>query len=178
LRRSVGGGAASTEQPSLPDSESVTGALARLVFVRSPELEEALRTLVRLLGLSYVDTSRVYGVVSKGSRSTAYARIWGLPSPFVRLGLCEPMYVVELVYENVAGLTCSRLLEVLVHELLHIPRSFSGGLRSHGEWSRKSKIRELVQGLPPVERRRLCSLVRDALRGASSNGQGMGSPRA
>ncbi len=148
-----------------------------MVFVRSPELEEALRTLVRLLGLNYVDASRVYGAVSRGSRSTAYARIWGLPSPFVRLGLCEPMYVVELVYENTVGLTCNKLLEVLVHELLHIPRSFSGGLRSHGEWSRTSKIRELVRGLPPVERRRLCGLVRDALRGSGSHGQGVGSPR-
>ena len=152
--------------------------MTRLVFIRSPELEEALRTLVRLLGLSYVDASRIYGAVSKGSRSTAYARIWGLPSPFVRLGLCEPMYVVELVYENVAGLTCNKLLEVLVHELLHIPRSFSGGLRSHGEWSKGSKIRELVRGLPPAERRRLCSLAKDALRGAGTHGQGVGSSRA
>jgi predicted metallopeptidase len=101
--------------------------------------------------------------VSFGSKTRAYARIWGLPGPFVRLGICEPAYVVELVYENVQGLTCERLLGVLVHELLHIPRSFSGGLRSHGEWSRWSNILGLVRGIPLQERRRLCAEARRAL---------------
>ena len=140
--------------------------MARLVFVRSRSLEEALRLLARELGLTHIDGDRVYGAVSRGSRSTAYARIWGLPSPFVRLGLCRPSYVVELVYENARGLGCEELLAVLVHELLHIPRSFSGGLRSHGEWSKWSRIRSLVKALPAEARVEACRLAREALREA------------
>ena len=140
--------------------------MARLVFTRSRSLEEALQILIRELGLGYIDGARVYGAVSRGSRSTAYARIWGLPSPFVRLGICRASYVIELVYENARSLGCEELLAVLVHELLHIPRSFSGGLRGHGEWSRWSRIRSLVRALPVEAREKACRLARDALREA------------
>lgn len=139
----------------------------RLVFRRSPEAEEAARLLAEALGLSHVRPDRVYVAVSRGSRSRAYARIWGTPSPFTSIGVCEPAYVIELVYENLRGASCSRLVEVLVHELLHIPRSFSGCLRRHGEWSRPARIRDLVRGLDPGLRRRVCSLLRAALTGAS-----------
>ncbi len=124
--------------------------------MRSPGLEAVLRRLVELLGLSYIRADRVYAAVSFGSSSRSYARIWGLPSPFVRLGVCDPAYVVEVLYEASRGLGCEELLGVLVHELLHIPRSFSGGLRSHGEWSRWSRIRGLVSRIPRGVREELC----------------------
>lgn len=134
----------------------------RVKYIRSCRIENVLRKIVDSLDLWYVKPGRVYAAVSFGSRTSAYARIWGLPGPFVRLGICEAMYVVELVYENVQGLGCERLLGVLIHELLHIPRSFSGGLRSHGEWSRWSSIRRLVEKIPGGEREALC---REAMRG-------------
>ncbi len=140
----------------------------RVVFRRSPEAEEAARLLAEALGLRHVRPDRVYVAVSSGSRSRAYARIWGMPSPFTSIGVCEPAYVIELVRENLAGASCSKLIEVLAHELLHIPRSFSGCLRRHGEWSRPSRIRELVKGLEPGLRRRLCGLLRSALSDATA----------
>ncbi|NOZ88837.1 MAG: metallopeptidase [Crenarchaeota archaeon] len=137
----------------------------RLVFTRSREAEEAARILVEALGLSYIDVDRVFVTVSRGSSTRAFARIWGLPSPFVRLGVCKPMYVVELVAENLRGAGCDVLVETLIHELLHIPRSFSGGLRSHGEWSRPSNVRRLARSLPREVRLRVCALLRRALEG-------------
>ncbi len=140
--------------------------MARVRYVRSVRLEAVIARLVELLALEHVRIDRVFCAVSFGSKSRAYARIWGLPGPFVRLGVCEPAYVVELIYENVASLPCSKLLGVLVHELLHIPRSFSGGLRSHGDWSRWHNISSLVASIEAAERRRLCRETRAALREA------------
>ncbi|ABM80979.1 putative metallopeptidase [Hyperthermus butylicus] len=139
--------------------------MPQLQFHRDRRLEQLVRRLIEALGLDYIDPERVYIVFSRGSRSLAHARIWGLPSPFVKLGLCEPMYVIEIVSENILRLrSCEDIVGVLVHELLHIPRTFSGGLRSHGDWARRSNIRRLVARLPRQLVEELCSIV---VRGAS-----------
>lgn len=137
--------------------------MARIRYIRSQRLEAVVARMAELLGLSHVRADRVFCSVSFNARTRAYARIWGTPGPFVKLGVCEPAYVIELVYENLEGAGCDRLLAVLLHELLHIPRGFTGGLRRHGEWSRWSSLNAVLKRLPPVERRRLCGEVREAL---------------
>ncbi len=145
----------------------------RLRFHLSKELTAAIPKLVRALGLSYIDPSRVYVAFSVGSRSTAYARIWGVPRPFVELGVCKPAYVIELVSENLARVSdCEEILCILVHELLHIPRTFSGGLRSHGEWARRSNIRRFVSRIPADLAGEICRLVRDGVERLVSRGHG------
>lgn len=140
--------------------------MTRVVYVRSPFLEKAVKLLINSLGLDYVDARRVYAAVSFRSLSKAYARIWGLPSPFTKLGLCEPSYLIELIYENASTLECSTLLEILIHELLHIPRTFSGSLRGHGSWVARERLRELARRIPSSVRREVCSLSRQAFREA------------
>jgi predicted metallopeptidase len=135
--------------------------MPRLRFHPSPELQELIARVVDVLGLRYIDAGRVYVVFSTGSRSTAYARIWGLPRPFVELGICRPSYVVEIVSENILTLrSCQDIVEVIVHELLHIPRSFSGGLRSHGSWSKRSNIRRVASRIPSDLAWELCEKVK------------------
>lgn len=146
--------------------EGSASALPRIRYQRSPEAEEAVRRLVDALNLSHIRVDRVYVAVSRGSRTSALARIWGIPAPFTRLGVCEPAYVIELVHENLRGADCEELVAVVVHELLHIPRGFSGGLRAHGEWSRWGNIMRLVRGLPEDVRRDTCRLLRRALEAA------------
>ena len=137
--------------------------MPRIKFVRDERLEEALRVLVSKLGLGHIDTKRVFAAWSRGSRTTALARIWGLPSPFVKLGICQPMYIIELVSEKFEHLDCDEIVETIVHELLHIPRSFSGGLRPHGEWSKRKNLKMLMKQISPSTRIRVCNLVRASL---------------
>jgi len=148
--------------------------MPRIRYVRSTQLEAVVRDIVESAGLGHVRVDRVFCAVSFGAKTRAYARIWGLPGPFVRLGICEPGYVIEVVYENIKDLSCNRLLAVLVHELLHIPRSFSGGLRGHGEWSRQPNIESIVARIPPSQRRRLCAEARRALERARAELAGEG----
>jgi predicted metallopeptidase len=140
-----------------------------LRFLRDPLLDKALGILISKLGLSYIKTDRIYIAWSRGSKTTALARIWGLPSPFVKLGICEPAYVIELISEKFPKLSCDEIVETLIHELLHIPRTFSGGLRAHGEWSKKRNIKKIVkEKLRKEDVETLCHLVKLSLKRISN----------
>ncbi len=88
-----------------------------------------LRRIARALGLWYVDPARIRCVRVKGSRANALARIWGLPQVFQdALGLAA-YYVVEFMVPAFDRLPRAEQDRVIIHELLHIPRTFSGGIR-------------------------------------------------
>ncbi len=118
-----------------------------LRYARDYDLETAVRCMVRSLGLSHVDTSRVFVIRSWGSRSKAVARIYGMPSAWrFALGL-RPMYLIEVLSERFDHLTAEEKAAVLVHELLHVPYTFSGGLRPHGKLVNGRAVRSLIRRL-------------------------------
>lgn len=116
-------------------------------YSRDPRLEEAVRCIASSLGMDYVDLSRVYVIRSWGSRSRAIARIYSMPSAWrFALGL-QPVYLIEVISERFDRLDARGRAAVLVHELLHIPRGFSGGLRPHGRHVNGRLVRRLAERL-------------------------------
>jgi len=105
---------------------------ARLRYERDKPLEEAVRCVARSLGLNYIDPERLYVIRSYGSRSRATARIYMMPSAWRFALNMGPVYLIEFISERFDRLTPMGKAEVIVHELLHIPPAFSGGLRPHG----------------------------------------------
>ncbi len=100
-------------------------------IVLDDKLTKIVRKIVEWLGLDHIDVDRVAVVRNLDSRSNAFARIHALPRVFsVAFGI-EPRYVIEIIDRNFKHLDCEKKLEVLVHELMHIPKNFSGGLRPH-----------------------------------------------
>ena len=75
------------------------------------------------------------------------ARIWGLPKPFTVAYGVAPCYVIEVLDEKFWSLSCEEKVAVLIHELLHIPKTFSGGLRPHREWAKQPNIEKPVEKL-------------------------------
>ncbi|OLC28728.1 MAG: hypothetical protein AUH31_08260 [Armatimonadetes bacterium 13_1_40CM_64_14] len=88
-----------------------------------------LRRILRALDLAYIDPSRIHCVRVWGSRANALARIWGLPPIFQDALRLRAHYVIEFMVPTFDRLPREEQDRVIIHELLHIPRSFSGGIR-------------------------------------------------
>lgn len=93
------------------------------------DLAARLRRIVAVLGLDYIDPARVRCVRVTGSRANALARIWGLPPVFQRALRLPAHYVIEFMVPAFDRLRREEQDRVIIHELLHIPRTFSGGIR-------------------------------------------------
>ena len=50
----------------------------------------------------------------------------------------EPVYVLEFIYERFDGLPDGDQARTIIHELMHIPKSFGGGFRFHDHVTRKN----------------------------------------
>lgn len=136
----------------------------KIVYSRCPSIDELMPALVASLGLPHVDPSRVRTVYSKGTHTRALARIYGLPKPLQVGHSLPPLYTIELVCENLLRTTCDDVAQVLTHELLHIPTTFSGALRPHGQQVNHRIVNRLARRIPSILVERLCTAVEKCCR--------------
>ena len=114
-------------------------------YVRALDQEEVLRDIVLTLGLNYIDLGRVRVVYSFGANTGAIARIWAIPRVVMEAFNLKPLYVIELVSEKFSKLNNEEKVKVIIHEILHIPLKFSGGLRSHGDKVNGREVNKLYK---------------------------------
>jgi len=97
--------------------------------------DESLRPLMERVKerykLNHVKTKNVFLFRSTGSKSRAIARCWSFPKIWQKALELETHYVIEVIHERFEKLNEYQKEEVMLHELLHIPKSFGGGLRNH-----------------------------------------------
>jgi len=98
---------------------------------RAPKLQKEVAKLVTTLSLSYIDPKRVIVFRSYGSKSRAQARIWSLPRVWQKALKVKPHYCLEVLSEKFDNLGKDEKRKILIHELLHIPKTFSGSLLPH-----------------------------------------------
>ena len=102
-----------------------------LVFERAFGVEQEVEELVRVLGWDYIIPGQVRCVYSCHSSSRAIARIWSTPRIFSFAFGTNPLYVIELIKRKYDSLSFDDKKKVLIHELMHIPKTFSGALKPH-----------------------------------------------
>jgi predicted metallopeptidase len=104
----------------------------------APDVQKDLEEIVRMLpdDFPHVDTRRVICYRSRGSTARIYARIWSLPGIFSHALGVEPHYVIEVV-ERYDRSPREEREKTLIHELLHIPKTFSGALVPHKCFGKK-----------------------------------------
>lgn len=95
------------------------------------EVKEDIRAILRVLDFSHIDISRIFCFRTYGSKSRSYARIWAMPKIFQRALNIKPAYIIEVLSRYYDKLGEDEKKKVLIHELLHIPRNFSGALLPH-----------------------------------------------
>lgn len=100
-------------------------------WVKANDITREIKHITNRLKLFYIDTRKITCLRSFGSSSRARARIWGFPRVWQLALSHKPHYVVEVLSEHFDKLSPSDKTRVLIHELLHIPKNFSGSLVPH-----------------------------------------------
>lgn len=108
----------------------------------APDIKEDLKKLVTILKMNHIDLKRVICFRSFGSSSKAKARIWSFPRIWQQALNLPPYYIIEVLSERYDKLSSDEKEKVLIHELMHIPKNFSGSLVPHKtkHWHINSKI--------------------------------------
>ena len=104
------------------------------------DIKKDIEYIVKTLEMIHVDTSRVFCYRTAGSTSRSYARIWSFPKIFQRALDIKAAYVIEVLAKHFDKLNDDEKKKVLIHELLHIPKNFSGALLSHNIRGRRISI--------------------------------------
>lgn len=95
------------------------------------DIQERMGEIVRVLGMGHVDMSRVKcfrGVGSKARR--VIARCHALGKLMQKAMGVEAFYAIEFL-ARFDKLSKKEQDKVIIHELMHVPKSFGGGFRHH-----------------------------------------------
>ena len=117
-------------------------------YERAPDVSEQLIRIIDRLDFAHIPKHRVYCYRSYGSKSrNTIARVHSLPKIWQQ-ALSEPAYyVVEVLSEQYDSLPTDEKEKTLIHELLHIPKSFGGGFRHHKNWVTRRRVESLYRTL-------------------------------
>ena len=100
------------------------------------DVRKDIQEILKVLKFPHINPSRIFCFRTQGSKSRSYARIWAMPKIFQRALSIDPAYVIEVLERHYDKLDSDNKKKVLIHELLHIPKNFSGSLLSHRSRSR------------------------------------------
>ena len=100
-------------------------------FNLSPDIQRRLQKIQIKLQLPWIDTERIVCFRSHGSKARARARIWAFPKIW-QLALNLPAhYCLEVIAEKFDHLSQDDQIRIIIHEIMHIPKNFSGALLPH-----------------------------------------------
>ena len=125
-----------------------------LEYLEASDVKRLIYEIVDNLDLFHVVPQFVYCYRSKGSKSKrTVARIHGLSRIWQEALVRPPAYVIEVISERYDRLSEEEKEKTLIHELLHIPKGFSGGFHPHKGYIDRKRVDKLHKEL--LEKRTL-----------------------
>jgi predicted metallopeptidase len=100
-------------------------------FKKAEDIQQRIEFLIQELNLAYIKPKQVVCFRSWGSTARARARIWSMPSIWQLALNIEPHYCIEVISEKFDNQSLDDQERILIHELVHIPKGFKGGLVPH-----------------------------------------------
>ena len=97
----------------------------------APEIKKTLLQLINQLELKHIKKNNIHCIRSFDTKTKAVARIWGMAKLFKEVVGIEPHYIIEVNAKRFDKLPEREKIKTLIHELMHIPKTFSGALLSH-----------------------------------------------
>ena len=113
------------------------------------DVREDIAEILKVLKFPHIKSSRIFCFRTNGSKSRSYARIWAMPKIFQKALGIEPAYIIEVLSRFYDGKDEDARKSILIHEILHIPKNFSGALVPHirhgkGNFYTKVNLLELL----------------------------------
>ncbi len=97
----------------------------------APDVQKIMKNILRTNLFDQVTASRIVCMRSTHATSRARARIWSFPKIW-QMALDLPAhYVIEVLSQHFDHLSDDDKTRVIIHELMHIPKNFSGALVPH-----------------------------------------------
>jgi len=101
-------------------------------YFNAEDIRERVTEIVLKLEMEHVNLERVSCIRSKGSGARGtIARCHALPKIMQLSMHCEPFYIIEVLSEEFDRMSHENQTKVLIHELLHVPKTFGGGFKHH-----------------------------------------------
>lgn len=100
-------------------------------FNLAKDIQKKIKKILQKTEFPHIKHKQIVCFRSFGSKSRAYARIWSLPRIWQKALKVRPHYCIEVLSEKFDKLDKTRKTKVLIHELLHIPKTFSGAILPH-----------------------------------------------
>lgn len=98
-----------------------------------------LYDIAKRIGMEHVKFSGVYAVRSKGSQSRGtLARCHALGKIWQKCLNINAVYIIEIINERFEKMSREEQDKTLIHELMHIPKSFGGGFKHHNIVNRRN----------------------------------------
>lgn len=111
----------------------------------APDIHRRLARISSGVGFNHLNINKIICFRSFGSKSNAQARIWSFPRIWQLALKVDPHYSIEIITEKFDKLDKEAQDKVLIHELLHIPKNFSGALLHHHNRSYRINSRMVDQ---------------------------------
>ena len=118
-----------------------------VLWKQAPDIKRRVIHLIKLLNMDWISISGLHFVRSDNSTARAYARIWGLSKVWQMVLDEKPAYIIEVINEKYERLSEQEKDKVLLHELAHIPKNFSGSLLPHIRRRGKRNFQDRVEKL-------------------------------
>ncbi len=100
-------------------------------FNFAPDIQKQINQIIKTTNLVHVKPKQIVCFRSHGSKAKARARIWSLPRIWQMALKVKAHYCIEVISEKYDHLSDNNKTRVLIHELMHIPKTFSGALLPH-----------------------------------------------
>jgi len=119
-------------------------------YALAPEVKKDIEVLVEKLTFTHIVSSQIHCIRSFDAKTRAIARIWGMAPLFHEVAKTPVNYIIEVIAKRYDKLDRREQIKTLIHELMHIPKTFSGALLSHrGRYHRINdrEVEKILQNL-------------------------------
>ena len=116
-------------------------------FEKAPDVQELVGDIVETLDLYYIKPERIFCLRSYGSTSNSIARIWAFERVWQQVLDLPAAYIIEVLSEEYDKLSQEDKEKTIIHELLHVPKTFSGATVPHKSFGKRTVTKKKIDHL-------------------------------